>query len=771
MNWFNLFKTYNLKNFKKEKLILLFTVLSIFITATLSLVVPILSENMSRYNEKSFTQANGGTLFVKADFKSEAFDEELDKLKGEGCTVTYKKINSAFFIKTSGGKFYGRLISGEPGLKQDEIILGASMAKNLGVKAGDRINIKDTDGTKTYTVKKIESIPEGLTNDETIIGYGKIGGELSYGDLVYIKGNIDGDVLKKRLKVREDGFSYSSVKDKKQELENSTKQQIASFGILTTMGYILSSAVIITTSIMLIIRRKRDISIMKLLSIKNKAIKNAMRMELSVIILAPVILAVIAAIFISKYILIVNYIPEGITLTEQFKILTEGMLMNIIFFEIFSNLPLLIINDFKGIWLLRENEEKSSIIKKRIFIYLAILIPIVLFIYSVFIGNSLNVATSLGIIFVIMLFVVVSSLLIKIFSSIHYTNKFFMYSFKNIKKNFLTFVLLIVSFSITLMFLMISMNLNKNVKDSMHKTLNNSLPYNYMAAKKDNLDIEEILNERKSGVEGYNIYYISNAKVLNEGIESRAVMLNEVKSQDFSLGVKMVSGEKLFQGEEGCLITSKYQKQNNLKIGDMLHISYEDKVIDIKIKGVYDNSIINSMAILLPYKGYSSIQQFYIKASKGNWMDKLGDNPVVAIDTLGSALSAYVAKFTNIFRMLSVMVIFASLIFNINLLNITFIEERKEETIIRALGIGKGFISKVYLLKGIILGVVSCILAYGFYILVSKLLLTLMGVTAVYSISDILILIACSAALITVTFIYPFIKMKKYASYEFLREN
>lgn len=770
MNWLSIFKIYNVKNLKKEKLLLFFTMISILITTTLSIVVPIISTNMDNYNKKSIREANGGDVFIKSFYESKPFNEEITKLKEEGFKITYKQGASAFFINDKSTKFYSNLILGEKNLKEDEIILSSAMAKNLSVNIGDKVNIKTDTGIKTYSVKEIEGISKGVTNDETIIGYGKIYQDISSGNLTYIEGNTDGEELKERLKSKEDGYIYSSVKDKEQELKNETSIQMATFGVLTTMGYILSSVVIITTTIMLIVRRKRDISVMKLISLKNNDVKNALRAELSIIILIPVILSILTSNIVAKLVLEMNFIPYSTSFSTELIIIARGVLLNLIFFEIFLNLPLLIINQVKGLWLLRESNEGNIIIKKRVIIGVIILIPVMLVIYSIYIGNKFNLATSLFIVILILLFFIFSAALIKIFSSFNYKSKLLLYSFKNIKKNFLAFILLIVSFSITLIFIMISISLNNTVKNSMNKSLANTLPYNYLASNREELNMDSILT-KENGVEGYIKIFSSTGKVVNDDIRFKFIALNEVKKEDYGLEFKMVEGEKLFEGEDGCLITSQYQKQNNLRIGDVLHIYYIDKVIDINIKGVYDNSIIDSMSILLPYKGYSKNCEFYVKASGPTWIDQLGDNPVISIDTLGSAFSIYIGKFISIFKALSIMVVFASLIFNINLLNITFSEERKEETIIRALGLGKSFISKVYLLKGSILIVVSAALSYGFYFLVSRLLLTMMGVNSTYSYSDVFLLLLSSLTLTIATFMHQLITMRRYNSYELLREK
>jgi putative ABC transport system permease protein len=770
VNWLNIFKTYNLKKIRKEKLLVLFTILTILITTTLSIVVPLISAEMDNFNNQNIRCANGGDLFIKTSYESKTFNEEIEKLQNEGYTITYKKSSSSFFQNAAGKKFYANLISGEQALEKNEIILDSSMAKNLTAKVGDIIKVNTDMGYKEYTVKSIEAIPVGVTTDETIIGYGKISDNVTKGNYIYINGNTDGEAIKEGLKAKEDGYLYISLKDKEEALKNETKVQTATFGVLTTMGYILSSVAIITTSIMLITRRKRDISIMKLLSLRNKDIKNAMRIELLIIILAPVILSIPATIGLDTLILKMNFIPHSISLINVFNIIVKGILLNILFFEIFSNLPMLIIDDFKGIWLLRENEEKSTVLKKRFFIYFILLIPVMLLVYSIYIGSAFNFITSVVICVIITIFLVLSSILIKIFSSLHYKNQLLMYSFRNISKNFLTFILTIVSVSITVVFMMIAISLNNTVKESMNNSLDVALPYNYILSNKESLDIDSIFT-KSNGVDGYIKVYASTGKVLNDSIKAKDINLTEVKKEECKLDFKIVEGENLFEGEDGCLITSQYQKQNNLKVGDVLNIYYKDENLDIRIKGIYYNSIINSKDILLPYGGYSTNSRFYVKSFNTKWMNSLGDTPVISIDILGSAFSMYLAKFLKIFKALSILVVFASLLFNINLFNITFIEERKEETLIRALGLGKSFISKVYIFKGGLLSIVSSTLAYSFYMLISKSLLKLFGINSINNYTDILWLLLFNLALTFIIFIYPFIKMKNYNSYELLREN
>jgi len=331
--------------------------------------VPIISANIKKYNEDNVRSLNGGDLFITAFYDSKSFNDELDILKKEDYKITIKKRTMALFQKDSGRKIYSSIIFGEENLLENEIIIDSSLSKNLSVNVGDKINVVDSEkGKIEYKVKDIEGIPRAVDNDSVILGYGKVGGNLDKGNMFFIDGNTDGEALKERLKKAEDSFYYVSLKDKKTELKNQTDTQMATLSLLTTMGYILSSVVVITTCIMLIVRRKRDISIMKIISIGNKNIKKALKFEMTIIILVPIIISAILSMIIPAFVLKLSYIECEIGLKSTLLIVIKGIGLNAVFFMLFSSIPLKILNDIKGISLIREDDGASKIIKRRVFI-------------------------------------------------------------------------------------------------------------------------------------------------------------------------------------------------------------------------------------------------------------------------------------------------------------------------------------------------------------------------------------------------------------------
>lgn len=765
MNSISLFKLYNLKKIAKDKFILLLTMLIIFITTALSIAVPIISKDISNYNKQNIRTVNGGDLFVQANYKSKAFDDELQKIKNEGYKITYKQDSATIFKNSKKIKLYSHLLISNENLKDNEIILSTYIASNLMLKINDKVTVN----SKTYTIKDIESIPNGVTNEQKIMGYGKIKGTPTHKDLIYISRNTAGTALKKRLQNKETGYKYTSIKDQESSINNNTASQTASFGILTSIGYILSSAVVISTCIVTIMKRKKDIAIMKLLSIKNNSIKNALRLELSIMIFIPVILGTAASLLVSSLILKFTYVPDILSFMDKLLLIIKGMALNLFIFIIFVNLPLSFINSIKGLWLIKDNLN-NTLAKKRLFFFVIILIPIMMFIYSLYSGGTFNIITSTLIIFLILIFLMFISLIIKLLSKLPFKNKLIMYTLKNINKNIFSISLVSVSLSITIVVILTAFSLTNSINNSINKSFELTLPYNYFVSTSNN-SLERALT-KKNGVDGYIKKYSSDAKTLNDNLNDKSIRLSEIKQSDYKLKLSVVKGETLFSKTTGCLITTNYQKSNNLKIGDTLNINVNNKIISLKIKGIYNNSILNSNDILIPYEGIGTDYSFYVKAKENSkWMDKIGDGAAIYVGSLGSGVSKLISNYLKTFKFLSIMIIISSIIFNLNLLSLTFMEERKDETIIRAVGIGKAFISKVYILKGLLIILLSTIMSYFFFKLILKGIAAIMSIKAYNSTSDLLLTLTVSAVLSFAAIIYPYARMKKYNAYEFLREN
>ncbi|GAE01450.1 efflux ABC transporter, permease protein [Clostridium botulinum B str. Osaka05] len=776
MKWFDVFKLYNLKKLKSEKVILTFTALSIFVTTLISLLVPQIMKNTKAIMDNSIRQLNGGTLRVQVQYPSKKFNDEIASLKKEGYKVTVQELTNGYYKNSNGKKTIGKLISGKFNIGKDEIILYKSIANNIKAKVGDKIEIEYPEiGSKSYVVKKIENMPYGVDNDSKILGYGKILSdkniEIRNQGLVLINGG-DGEKLKERLKNVENGYVYSSLEDKNKSVQSDVDKEIMAYTVITEMAYILSIITIITTTVMILLRRKKDFAILKMLSIKSKSLKKSMVLELSLTIIIPVILASLCSFKLSTVILAFNKTNELISASEKVVIIFKGVVFNCVLFFLFLNIALMMLKNIEPLSIVRQDENKLKKIRKKILISSVILVPILLFAYSLYLGRLAAFAGGCFILLFIGIFLLITLCILRLITLIPFKNNVFLYGFKSIEKNFMSFTMILLSITITIVFLLIGFTLDNTIKYSMNKTMKKSLPYDYILLQKSGRDLEKNL-KNNNYVNKYSKFYNISGKVTNSNIKSKAIRIEEIKKEDYKAQYKILEGKDIFQGsKDQIIISDKYKKTNNLKLGDFINVESLAGNFKYKIKGIYDGGEFNSQTILKEYSGIGKESVSYIiKSNSDKWMDGIKDSYVVSVDSLSDSISSMLNKSLDIFKYLCFLCIFSSVLFNMNMVYMNYIENKKDETIIIALGIGKGFCMKYELFKLLLLVATSTIMSFGIYVLVLKTALRLFLNSDIYiSFLYLLASMVISTVLSIVTFNLPIRNLKKKVSFELLKE-
>ncbi|GAA0064927.1 ABC transporter permease [Clostridium sp. CTA-1] len=779
MRWFDVFKLYNLKKLKSEKVVFTFTALSIFVTTLISLLVPQITRNTKEIMDNSIKQLNGGTLMVQVQYSSKKFNDEISSLKKEGYKVKVQQLTNGYYKNNNGKKTIGKLISGEFNIGKDEIILYKSIANNIKAKVGDKIEIEYPEiGTKSYVVKKIENMPYGVDNDSKILGYGKILSDknmkIKNQGLMFINsGNGDnGEKLKERLKNIEDGYVYSSLGDKQKAVQNDVDKEIMSYSVITEMAYMLSIITIITTTIMILLRRKKDFTILKMLSIESKSLKKSMLLEVSLIIIIPVILAAICSLKLSTVILAFNGTNELISINEKAVIIFKGVVFNCVLFLLFLNIALMMLKTIKPLSIMREDEFEVKKARKKIFIISGILVPILLFGYSLYVGRLSAFAGGCLVLLFIGIFLLITLCILKFITLIPFKNNVFLYGFKSIQKNFMSFTMILLSITMTVVFLLIGFTLDNTIKYSMNKTMKNTLPYDHILIQKAGSDLEKILSSN-AYIDKYSKFYNINGKATNSNIKFKAITIAEVKRQDYKAKYKILEGEDIFQGNKNqVVISNKYKKANKLEVGDFINIESLAGNFQYRIKGIYDGGEFNSQTILKEYSGIGKENVSYIiKSNSDKWMNDIKDSYIVSVDSLSNSISSMLKKSLDIFKYLCFLCIFSSLLFNMNMVYMNYIGNKKDETIIIALGIGKDFCMKYELLKLALLVLTSTLMAFGIYALVLKTALKLFLDSDTYiSFLYLFASMGISTVLSIITFNLPIRNLRKKISFQLLRE-
>ncbi|NFN87135.1 ABC transporter permease [Clostridium sporogenes] len=776
MKWFDVFKLYNLKKLKSEKVVFTFTALSIFVTTLISLLVPQIARNTKEIMDNSIKQLNGGDIMVQVQYSSKKFNDEIEYLKKEGYKVKVQQLTNGYYKNNNGKKTIGKLISGEFNIGKDEIILYKSIANNIKAKAGDKIEIEYPEiGAKKYVVKKIENMPYGVDNDSKTLGYGKILSDknmkIKSQELVFINGG-DSEKIKERLKNIEDGYVYTSLKDKEKSVQSDLDKEIMSYSVITEMAYVLSIITIITTTVMILLRRKKDFAILKMLSIGSKSLKKSMLLEVSLIIIIPVILAAVCSFKLSTVILAFNGTNELISSSEKVVIISKGVFFNCVLFLLFLNIALMMLKTIKPLSIMREDEFEVKKARKKIFIISGILVPILLFGYSLYVGRLSAFAGGCFILIFIGIFLLITLCILKLITLIPFKNNVFLYGFKSIEKNFMSFTMILLSITMTIVFLLIGFTLDNTIKYSMNKTMKNTLPYDHILIQKAGSDLEKNLSSN-SYIDKYSKFYNTNGKVTNSNIKSKAITISEVKKQDYKAKYKILEGEDIFQGNKNqVVISNKYKKANKLEVGDFINIESLAGNFEYRIKGIYDGGEFNSQTILKEYSGIGKENISYIiKSNSEKWMNNIKDSYIVSVDSLSNSISSMLKKSLDIFKYLCFLCIFSSLLFNMNMVYMNYIGNKKDETIIIALGIGKDFCMKYELLKLALLVVTSTLMAFGIYALVLKTALKLFLDSDTYiSFLYLFASMGISTVLSIITFNLPIRNLRKKISFELLRE-
>jgi|GEM_PF-1982551 len=732
MKWVEIFKIYCLKQIKKEKILFIFTTLSILIATSISIIIPVVNLENQSYMELNIKEINGGDLSIGINGeKTKEFEDKLTELKNRGLNVTSSILQNCYYVKSTNNVM-GTMVVGDYSLKENEIMLQSALANSLNVKIGDLVEL-DTKGNGKckYKVKDIEGVSSGVDRDAELLGYGKVQQNeklknISGREIIHVEGS-DGEELKEELLKTNDSNFYTTISDKKKSVKSELVIQKTSLGILSTVGYIFSTLSIISTIIMLILKRKKDIAILRLVSIDKREIKKAIGAEVSLWILVPIILSGFLSYYGAKVILNVSGIHINEISNKSLLLILKGMVFNGLIFFILINIALIIVNGINAMAVIRDDEGIVKREKRKVVGLTSISIPLFLIAYSLYSGSIETLGSSLAVIIVIAIFLGLVSLVIKILSYKRFRSPLMMYSIKSIKNRFFSFVLVLLSLTLTLWFILIGFNLERSIKDTFRSSFEEILPYDYYVQSKDNESLEEVI-KNNNDIKGYIKTWDIDGKVTNESFNNkyRLACISEVNKEDYKAKYKIIQGQDLFIGEDGFIISDKMREMNRLDVEDILEIETSKGLLKGKIKGVYESGGINTINILKENAQFGDRVSYFIKSDSGSFIDEIKNCSVASIGDMGDRIAANISSFMNIFRMLSMVCLLGTILFNINMVYINCIKDEKDEEILISLGLGKGFVMKVQVVKMALLVIFSSILSLGIYSLMVNIFFVMM---------------------------------------------
>lgn len=202
-------------------------------------------------------------------------------------------------------------------------------------------------------------------------------------------------------------------------------------------------------------------------------------------------------------------------------------------------------------------------------------------------------------------------------------------------------------------------------------------------------------------------------KIKNEGCQ---VTTYEVNPDKYSAKFNICEGENLFEGDkEGAIISDEMHNNCKINVGDTLDVTTKNGNIKIMVKGIYKSCGINDIAVYKENKELGEEIEYLINAENTDFANGLSDLDIFNINDVGANLAASLMKFLKVFKILSVITIFSSLLFDINIMKMNSSLEEKDEAIIKSLGIGSKFIRKSNNIKAIIMMILTSALSVGMF--------------------------------------------------------
>ncbi|MBU3228522.1 FtsX-like permease family protein [Clostridium algidicarnis] len=122
---------------------------------------------------------------------------------------------------------------------------------------------------------------------------------------------------------------------------------------------------------------------------------------------------------------------------------------------------------------------------------------------------------------------------------------------------------------------------------------------------------------------------------------------------------------------------------------------------------------------------------YMVKSKSDKFIDKLKDSTVININSIGESLSSGLGRFLKIFRILSLICVLSTVLFNINMLYMNYSQGEKDDEIIRALGLGNSFLLKSQGVKIFFFIILSSALSLAVYYFSIQLFISAMFKTSV----------------------------------------
>jgi putative ABC transport system permease protein len=646
--------------------------ISVIISVSISLSIPQVISGTEEYLSNQASKINGGDLKIIESFTSNTFDKKLNELKKTNLEIKESLVYS-LNLNYKSNRLYCQLLVGDYNLEPNEIIIYKDIADKLKLNVNDEIELMN----QTYIIKGIDNNAFGVDQTSEMFGYCKVSAyntvnNIPITKIVYINGDNIEKVKEDLMKI-EPNFSFTTIKDQNDLIKEKLNVNIVALSTLNTMSVIMSILSILSSIIMIIIDRQKDIAIMKLISIKSKAIRKAFRFELKSFLLIPLIIGALTSIPIAKYLLTLKNVE---TEHNYLMYVVLGFVFYAIIYSVFINIATGTILEIKPLTVIRDEKVsyKKSFIKIGVQSVLFTILAMIL--YAMYIGKGASLISSFIIIAFIFIFFIITLLFIKILLMFKFKNNLITYTFKNIKSNSFSFTLTVLSIALTLWFILFGFSMETTIKESYNSGIQEKISYQYMMVSDDVIKAEDELNN-STDVNGYTKLNREIGTFISSDNNIKiTVILCNINKDKYDQKFNVIRGQDLFEGlENDVLISENFSNQINKKIGEKLNVWINEEVISLNIIGIYESGGVNDNFILKAMNGKEPNKNilFLVNADNENFMQNLKNASIVNIDIMGLAILKMINEFLIVFKFLCFICIIASILFNLNMIYMNYI--------------------------------------------------------------------------------------------------
>ena len=776
------FCMYNLRSWKNNKLPVIFSAISISVGTAMILAVQLISlYNLSHIEENAIT-INDGEINITLHQK-EVLPEQLDSLQqlsdetgidytlslisqGRVRTDSRTSIMYAHFIDIENYPIYDKgnnPLNKSTSSTGNRVALSNNVADRLSVGLGDEIRIfseslYETNEMEVIDIVSSSNIGSGDALAQDISIFGSVYLPISLLEKssqhtinkIYINTNdtVHIDLLVQRLQSIFPSATITTYMDALGLAEEAIHSTTLMLNIIGFIAFSIAGVTLAKSMFFLFTRRRREISILKVLGLKSYTIMFSMMLEAIVISFIGNVIGLFLGVLFSNMMNQIVYGRELGLLPFEYLVLPviHILLISFSIALIFTFIPILMCNKISVFAILRERELES---KEKVNIAIPILLMAILigalfsiYLNSIVIGLATLIIFCLGLIFYFMF-----SVILKIISGIKVSDKITLLVLRNLGRQRKKLSLILIVMLCGMMSTGITFSLRENVLQSIIDTVHFQQGYNVIVSTKleEEHNVLQLLESSQNISNYYQSVQIGAAitaineevfddtffQTLNEPTQQRLrnLIIGAVNLNVSQPPIIIREGRNLshLDAEENSIIISHdLSEVMSIYVGDTVQFDIEGHNIKFEVVGIQDRVLVNTFDIVASLHALEQSTEwdssiFYVDVDDGNFAEtiqyfynELENVFVLDLNETLMSLGVTINQQIGVFFYVSVICIIAFIFMTTTTTLIMFFERGKEFVVLKVMGATNKTIFKIIfwesLIMGLIVGVVSAVL-------------------------------------------------------------